>query len=141
MGTRSLPFTNGPPIREAVGLGVVDVALLAGFVTYGHLHHGGDPLADPAGTVEAVAPFLLGWIVASALAGVYRRAIARDPIRIARLSALCWLAAANVGLLLRNSPYLDGGTAYPFPLVMTGVGLLVLLPWRIGYAAAVGNRA
>lgn len=139
MGTQLLSGFERSEIRESVGLGAVDVALVVAFVTYGYVDHGGDPLADPAATAETVAPFLLGWVVAVLLTGLYRRTLARDPIQAARYTTLCWLAAANIGLALRSTELVAGNTVGPFPLVMTGVGLVVLVPWRVGYAV-VGNR-
>lgn len=123
--------------RTQVGIGAVDVLLVGGLVIYGHLHHGGDPLADPLGSAAVAFPFLLGWILVSILAGVYARAVYADPLRTARLTIVCWIAAANVGLLLRSSPYFDGGVAYPFGFVMTGVGLAALVPWRVAYAVYI----
>ncbi|MCU4924964.1 DUF3054 domain-containing protein [Halobacteria archaeon AArc-dxtr1] len=132
MSVRSVLERDGG--REAIVLGVVDVALLTGLVLYGHVHHGGDPLSDPAGAAETALPFLLGWLAIALLGGVYRRHVYADPISAARLTAVCWIAAANIGLLVRSSPEIQGGVAYPFGIVMTGIGLVALLAWRVGYA-------
>ncbi|GAB7017445.1 DUF3054 domain-containing protein [Halostagnicola bangensis] len=122
--------------REGVGLGVVDIALLSGLVTYGHLHHGGNPLANPLGAVEAIVPFLIGWVLVSMLAGLYTRGVYADPARVARYATLCWIAAANLGLIIRSSPLFDGGAAYPFNLVITGTGLVVFVLWRTAFAVS-----
>lgn len=119
--------------RETVALGVVDVGLIAALIVVGQLSHGLNPLEQPLGALEAILPFAVGWLVVAILAGLYRDGIASSPVRVARLGTVTWLAAANVGLLLRQAAFGDTA-AWPFPLVITGFGLLVLLGWRLGYA-------
>ena len=126
--------------RETVLVGVVDVALLAGLVLLGQLSHGQNPLADPLGALEAIAPFVLAWIVVAPFAGVYARETLTSLATTVRVTAVGWLAAANVGFLLRASPWFEGGIAWAFPLVMTGLGLLLLVGWRLAYVVLVGGR-
>ena len=124
--------------RETLVLGVGDVAVVAGLLVIGQLSHDANPIAQPLETLETIAPFVIGWLVVAALAGLYTRAGATSPSRTARLTTVVWLGAANVGLLLRRGPFGDTA-AWPFPLVITGFGLLLLLGWRVGYAA-LANR-
>ncbi|WP_255169941.1 DUF3054 domain-containing protein [Natrononativus amylolyticus] len=126
--------------RETLFLAVVDVGLIALLVVGGVIDHGGNPLAAPLSTVETILPFVLGWLALSPLAGAYRAGIGRDPARAARVAAVSWIAAANVGLILRSSPLFDGGSGWPFNLIMTGLGLLLLVGWRVGYAAVTDSR-
>ncbi|ELY94392.1 hypothetical protein C483_02995 [Natrialba hulunbeirensis JCM 10989] len=118
--------------RETLLVGTVDIALLTALILYGQYSHG---LVDgvPA-LLESLAPFVLGWIAMAALSGLYTRNSTASVIGTARLTALTWIAAANIGLSLRVSPYLDGAAAWPFGLVITGFGLVALVGWRIGYA-------
>lgn len=116
---------------ESLSLLGGDVLVIALFVTAGSLNHGISPLSEPLAVAETVAPFLVGWFVAAPLVRVHERGAVATPRRAARLAAGAWLGAANVGLLLRGSPYFTGGTTWPFPLVMTGVGLLSLVSWRV----------
>ncbi|WP_255191532.1 DUF3054 domain-containing protein [Natronobeatus ordinarius] len=125
--------------RETVFVGVVDVALLAGLVLLGQLSHGQNPLAEPLGALEAIAPFVLAWIVVAPFAGVYARAVLSSPTAAVRVTVIGWLAAANVGFILRASPWFEGGIAWAFPLVMTGMGLLLLVGWRLAYVALAGG--
>ncbi|WIV66004.1 DUF3054 domain-containing protein [Natrialbaceae archaeon AArc-T1-2] len=129
----------GPRCRESVLVGVVDVGLLAGLILFGQLSHGLNPIAEPIGALETILPFLIGWIIAAPLAGVYAQAALASPWLGARVTAVGWLAAANVGFVLRSSPAFEGGIAWAFPLVMSGFGLIVLVGWRIGYATAAGD--
>ncbi|ELY57769.1 DUF3054 domain-containing protein [Natronolimnohabitans innermongolicus] len=120
--------------RETLLLGAVDVVLLAALVVVGQLDHGMDPFGEPLAALEAAAPFVIGWLVVAALAGLYARPNASSVPQAARLATLTWLAAANVGLILRQGVFDDTAT-WPFPLVITGFGLLLLVGWRVGYAA------
>lgn len=127
---------SGAIDRETILLGVGDVALLAGLIVVGQLSHDVNPIEQPLATLEAIAPFVIGWLAVAALAGLYTRPVASSVSQAARLATVTWLATANVGLLLRQSVF--GDTAvWPFPLVITGFGLLLLVGWRIGYAAYV----
>ena len=121
--------------RETIALGGMDVALLTGLILVGQRSHGITPLAEPLAALETVIPFLVGWFVMAALAGVYAPGVSSSVTRAARVTTVAWVAGVNVGLILRASSLFDGGAAWPFPLVITGFGLLVLGGWRIGYAA------
>ncbi len=120
-------------LRLAVG----DAAVVVGVVLAGLVSHGTNPLTAPLAAVETLAPFLAGWLVAAGLVGVYR---AEDDGDALRLVAGAWLAGANLGLLARGSPYLTGGTTWPFPLVITGTTLGALLLWRGAVLAAARVR-
>lgn len=122
--------------RESLVLGVGDVVLLAGLVIVGQLSHGVNPVTQPIASLEAIAPFVVGWLVVAALAGIYTRAVVSSMTRVARLTTVAWIAAANVGLLLRQSVFGDTA-AWPFPLVITGFGLILLVGWRLGYTAVL----
>ena len=133
--TTAKPERTGAGDRPPILLGAVDVALIAGLLLFGQRQHGIDPIAEPLASLDTIVPFLLGWGVAALLAGVYAHDVTVTPARAARATAVAWMAAANVGLILRSSPVFDGGAPWPFNLVVTGTGLLVLLSWRVGYAA------
>ncbi|MBZ6496539.1 DUF3054 domain-containing protein [Natrinema longum] len=118
--------------RERIATAVVDVVLIAGLVLLGRIEHGVNPIAEPIASLETVAPFVIGWAAIAALAGIYTRDRPVGKERL-RLTTLSWIAAANVGLMLRASALFDGGATWPFPLVITGFGLIVLLGWRAAY--------
>lgn len=114
-------------------VGIVDVVVIASLVLYGFVTHGGSPVADPAGAVETITPFVVGWGVAVALGDPYGESAFDSAVGAARTVSLYWLAAANVGMVLRASPWFEGGVAWAFPLVMTGIGLVGLVGWRVAY--------
>ncbi|WP_254523697.1 DUF3054 domain-containing protein [Natrinema caseinilyticum] len=118
--------------RERVVTAVVDVGLVVALVLLGNIEHGGNPIAEPLESLGTVTPFVIGWVSVALLAGIYTRDRPLDPDGV-RLAAVTWIAAANVGLMLRASSLFDGGTTWPFPLVITGIGLIALLGWRLGY--------
>lgn len=127
----------GVDSKEATLVGLVDLGLLAGLVVIGQLSHNIDPLADPVGALETMAPFVIGWLVLAPIAGVYARRVLSSPVETARVTAIGWIAAANVGLILRSSPAFDGGAGWAFNAVMTGVGLVALLLWRLVYVTVL----
>ncbi|ELY95969.1 DUF3054 domain-containing protein [Natrialba taiwanensis] len=119
--------------RETIAIAVVDVILLTGLIMFGQSHHGS--LGGPLATLERVAPFLIGWFAMALLAGLYTRVATRSLVETIRITALTWIAAANIGLALRSSPYFEGGFHWTFSFVITGFGLLALVSWRFGYIA------
>ncbi|QLK26202.1 DUF3054 domain-containing protein [Natrinema zhouii] len=124
---------DGSVDRERVVTGVVDLVIVVALVLLGNVEHGGNPIAEPLASLETVVPFVIGWVGVALLAGVYtrNRFAGTDDFR---LTAVTWIAAANVGLMLRGSPLFEGGTTWPFPVVITGTVLVALLGWRLGYA-------
>lgn len=125
--------------RETLLVGLADVGLLAGLVLVGLLSHDVNPITEPLYALEATLPFLIGWLVIAPLGGVYGRDALSSLRGAVRVTTVTWIAAANVGLMLRASDLFTGGAVWPFSLVMTGFGLLVLVPWRAAYVAAVGK--
>lgn len=124
---------DGRVDRETLLLGTADVGIIVAFVLVGLLSHGVDPIAEPVASIGTIAPFVIGWLLIAPLAGVYTT----RPVsvaRVGRVTIVAWIAAANVGLILRSSPLFDGGSVWPFNLVMTGIGVLALVGWRVGYA-------
>lgn len=124
---------DGTATRERVAAGIVDIVLIAGLVLLGRVSHEGNPLAEPLASLETVTPFVVGWLVVALFAGVYSRGRPERSHGF-RLTTVAWIAAANVGLMIRGSPLFEGGTTWPFPVVITVTGLIVLLGWRLGYA-------
>ncbi|EMA27357.1 DUF3054 domain-containing protein [Halobiforma nitratireducens] len=131
---------RGLPDRSSLTLGVADLAVLAALIVFGQRSHDISPVTDPVASLETIVPFAIGWIVASSLVGLYGRGITTSVPRVARLTAVSWLAAANVGFILRASPAFAGGAPWTFTVVMTGTGLVALVGWRVIYAT-YANRS
>lgn len=129
---------------RTLGLAVGDVLLIAAFVVGGEISHFGVEyvLGRPLAVAGTAVPFYLGWLVAAPLAGAYGRAALAGPRSAAKTVAVAWIGAALIGQLLRGTPLFSGDLALPFVLVSLGVGLALLVPWRLlPFAAASLRRA
>lgn len=116
-------------------LAVGDLALITLFVVLGELQHGYSLAANAGRVIGTAVPFFVGWVLVSVPAGVYapdsRQSVRRAVIR----TALAWTGAALIGQALRATPLFHGGFALPFVLVSLGVGLVLLVPWRVTVTA------
>lgn len=126
-------------VRNRAGTATVlaagDVLVLAMITVAGATSHGENPLAQPLSVLETAIPFVVGWVVAAGLLATYERRHL-EYLATSRAVLGTWLGAANVGLILRASPYFDGGVTWPFPLVITGVAGIGLVGWRLVAAVA-----
>ena len=122
-----------------LGLAVGDLVLIGLFVVAGELQHGYSLTAQPGRIVGTALPFVIGWVVASVLAGVYTPAVYRAPRSAVVRTALAWVGAALVGQALRATALFHGDFALAFVLVSLGVGLVLLVPWRVAVAALAGR--
>lgn len=121
--TVSLPSIDGPAIA-------VDTAAVVGLVLVGLVSHGVNPLVRPLYALDSIFPFVVGWLVCAGLLGLYRDRRRERFRRHLRSVTVCWLAAANVAVLIRGSSVTAGSITWPFPLVLTGFGLVVVLGSR-----------
>jgi hypothetical protein len=125
--------TSRPILAPGNGtLAALDTLVVIAVLIAGELQHGFDPIGDPGRVVGTLIPFLIGWFVFAGVAGLYARAD-RPFVADLRLLVVTWFAGANVGLVLRTSPWFHGGVSWPFGVVVTGTVLVALLVWRIAY--------
>lgn len=110
----------------------IDLAIVAGLIVVGQLTHGQHPIDDPIASLESIVPFVLAWIAIAGIMGLYRSDSGHTPFGVARDTTVCWLAAANVGFLLRGSPLFAGGVPWGFTAVLTGLGLVAIVTSRVG---------
>lgn len=121
-------------------VGLVDVSSVIALLAVGSITHGVSPLHEPLEVAETITPFAAAWIVVAPLAGCYAHRVLESARRATVVTTVAWLAAANVGLILRSSPAFEGGARWPFNLIVTCLGLLVLVTWRVAYARVAGAR-
>lgn len=114
-----------------IGIALVDVALIGVFVVVGELNHGISPLESPLRVLDTFAPFFLGWLLVSTLAGAYRPRAFSTLRAAATVAGVTWISAALVGQLLRGTALFHGDLTLPFTIVSIGVGLALLVPWRV----------
>ncbi|WP_435153128.1 DUF3054 domain-containing protein [Haladaptatus sp. DFWS20] len=118
------------------GLGIGDLLVILGLLWMGSLRHNENPIATPLLFADTVAPFLIGWIIASLLVGAYSTQ-ARQSVRDAvRFGGGAWIIASLIGAGLRATSLFHGDAPLSFVLVVTGIGLVFLVTWR-GLVAAV----
>ena len=108
---------------------VISAVLLAGEIQ----HYGLGVVGRPLDMANVFVSFLVGWFVVAALLGVYERAPSGDPRHSLRLVVGAWLGAANVGIAIRALAFGDLPTGL-FPVVITGIALVGLVPWRAAAA-------
>lgn len=116
-----------------------DLCLIIVVIVAGQLSHGVSPISAPLDSIETLLPFLFGWVLLVALLDLYRGPRVSDLATGVRTLIAAWLGAAGVGLVIRSSPYFDGGAAWPFGLVIIGTVLVVLVPWRVVAIRFVGD--
>lgn len=128
---------DAPRVLAAGDLLVVVAVVAWGIVD----HRGPSGLLALGRTAETIGPFALGFALVALLAGTYARRPGATFGRSLRAVTVAWLGGANVGFLLRGSPFLAGGVTWPFPLVLTGGVLVGLLAWRAVAWWLLGARA
>ena len=117
-------------------LAVGDLLVLAGFLTVGALRHGTSPVTQPLVVADTIAPFLVGWIVASLTVGTYASGATRTPRVAAVRAAGAWVVAAAIGLALRATTLFHGNSPLSFALVVTGIGIVSFVVWRVAVSLA-----
>lgn len=127
------------PTSLAAGLAVGDVLALAAFVAAGRQQHLGTPIGDPVGFLDTLAPFLIGWIVAAIIGGLYTSDALLTPRRAISWTLPAWVFAVVIGIGLRATPLFTGGAAPTFVIVTFLVGGTLLVGWR-ALAATVLNK-
>lgn len=115
-------------------LALGDVAAILTFVVLGGLQHGTNPLVEPLVVLDTLAPFLVGWSVAGPLLGAYAPKARRSVKGAVVLTTVSWVSAALLGQTLRATEFFHGDAAPAFVAVSIGVGLFLLVPWRVAMA-------
>jgi hypothetical protein len=114
----------------AAGLVIGDAAALSVFFTLGAESHGFRPFANPAVVAEGVAPFLLTWMLAATVTGLYASSALTSPARALSVAVPAWILAALAGHGLRATQLFRGSTAWTFILVSLVVGGVLVVGWR-----------
>lgn len=118
------------------GLAIGDLLMLLILLGMGSLRHNENPIEVPLLFADTVAPFLVGWIVASVIVGAYSARAQRSVRDAALFGGGTWIVASLIGAGLRATPLFHGNAPLMFVAVVTGIGLVLFVVWR-GLAAAV----
>jgi hypothetical protein len=117
-----------------------DALAFLAFAAIGRASHseaaGIDALAQIAYTA---APFAAGWFLAAPWAGAFRATLYGRPQALAARTALAWLIACPIGLVLR-ALLLQREIPLSFAVVTFLSVLAIMLVWRTLFALAIRNR-
>jgi hypothetical protein len=139
MSTTSYFRSRVEPSSLAAGLVVGDVLAIATFIAAGRQEHMGQPIGDPVGFLDSLAPFLIGWAIAALVGGLYTRDAVLTPRRAISWALPAWVLALLIGMGLRASSLFTGTAAPTFVLVTFVVGGTLLVGWR-ALAAVIASR-
>jgi hypothetical protein len=96
--------------------------------------HGFDPVGQFGRVAQTYLTFALGWGVVALAGGLYTVAARRTLKTTLMRTVPAWVGAAAVAQALRATPLFPGNAALSFYLVSVGVGLALLVPWRVAVA-------
>lgn len=122
--------------RSAVILLVIgDILCFLIFVALGRNSHGE---ASGFGAIPQIIvtalPFLAGWFLVSPFVGAFRHKIMAQPKAMVIRTALSWLLAWPVAMLLRGIFVDHGVPPLSFALITLVFNMLLLLVWRWPFA-------
>ena len=124
IGTREAA-RGGAPLLVAGDVLALVAVVLVGLSSHRQL---GQLLPDLA---RVATPFVLGWLVAAGLAGVYRTGLRRGDFMLRSVAA--WAGGVGLGLLLRNTVF--GSQFSPaFAVVSYLTNGIAVLGWRAAYS-------
>jgi len=135
-----LPLTGAASRRRSAGLIVGDACMFLIFATVGRASHHEAAGIDAFWLImQTAAPFAIGWFVVAPFFGIYRESVTASMRTMLMRTALAWVCAWPVGMLLR---WLFTQEAPPvsFAIVVLVANLLFLTVWR-GLFALVANHS
>lgn len=118
-----------------VAIAFLDALVVAAFLAFGLYTHGLEPWASPVYTVRTATPFVVAWTGVATVAGAYRIGRRESFRRTTVVVAGSWFAATVLGGALRSTTLFPGGAHPTFLLVVAGLGLWFVLPWRLAVTA------
>jgi hypothetical protein len=124
------------PATAALAFG--DLVVLVGLLAAGFLQHNPSIVGAPVRFADTLAPFLIGWLVASFVVGAYGPRARRSVPSGALVGGATWVVAALVGAGLRSTSFFHGSAPLTFVLVVGGLGLVAFVTWRTVAAAVAG---
>ncbi len=124
------------PYKQAVILLVTgDVICFLIFAALGRSSHGeASGFAAVPQIITTALPFIAGWFMVSPFAGAFRRKIMAQPKAMAIRTALAWLLAWPVAMLLRGIFVDHGLPPLSFAIIVLLFNMLLLLVWRWPFA-------
>jgi hypothetical protein len=137
---RSEQAAAGLDVRRMAVLAAGDLVAFHLVTAIGLASHGElQSLGALAEVAEIALPFAAGWFAVAPLLGVFRAEIAERPRQALPRTALAWLIALPIGLLLW-SIVRQKQVQPAFAVVTFITNLIVLLGWRGAYALLMARR-
>ena len=124
------------PYKQAVILLVIgDLLCFLIFVALGRSSHGeASGFAAIPQIIVTALPFIAGWFLVSPFVGAFRHKILAQPRSMVIRTAVAWLLAWPVALLLRGIFVDHGVPPLSFAIVVLLFNMLLLLIWRWPFA-------
>jgi hypothetical protein len=127
-------------VRRGALLAAGDVLAFHAVTAIGLLSHGElTGLDDLPHLAEVAMPFAAGWLLAAPFFGAFRFDVTAQPRRMLARTAVTWLIACPIGLLLwslvRQRPIQPA-----FAIVTFLTNLVMLLGWRGAFTLLAGRR-
>jgi len=112
-----------------------DILVFLVFAAVGRRSHGEEAgLTAAFQVVMTAVPFILGWFLVAPFIGAFRRSLMADPLRMARRTAISWLAAWPIAMILRGLLVDHAVPPWTFWLVAFLANTIFLQIWRLPYA-------
>jgi hypothetical protein len=124
-----------PYKRAVIMLVIGDLLCFLIFVAFGRSsHREASGFAAIPQIIIIALPFVAGWFLVSPFVGVYRHKILAQPRSMVIRTALAWLIAWPVAMLLRGIFVDHGVPKFSFAIVVLLFNMLLLLIWRWPFA-------
>jgi hypothetical protein len=120
-------------------LAVGDLAAILLFVAVGESMHGYNPLVDVGRVAGTFTPFLVGWLLVAAAAGLYASDAPATLVQSTLVVVLAWILAVAIAQALRATSVFHGDASLVFAAVSVGVGGLLLSLWRVAATMTLGR--
>jgi hypothetical protein len=128
--TKEIPYT-----QAVIMLVIGDVLCFLIFVAFGRSSHGeASGFAAIPQIIVTALPFIAGWFLVSPFAGAFRHKVMAQPRSMVVRTAVAWLIAWPVAMLLRGIFVDHGVPPLSFALVVLLFNMLLLLIWRWPFA-------
>jgi cation transport ATPase len=122
--------------KQAVIILVIgDLLCFLIFVAFGRSSHGeASGFAAISQIIVTALPFIAGWFLVSPFVGAFRHKIMAQPRSMVIRTAVAWLIAWPVAMLLRGIFVDHGVPPLSFAIVVLIFNMLLLLIWRWPFA-------
>lgn len=132
---------NVPGLQRTVALVSGDVVSFLAFAMIGLASHRGlASIINIPDVVITAAPFALGWFVLAPFTGVFNPTITSHPRSMLTRTALTWVVACLIGLVVRALVNQSGVPPLTFALITFTTILLILSAWRGSFAWFTSRR-